>query len=55
MSEKNMAPEAELSELLKIRRDKLAQLQESGNDPFRLTKYDVEQHTADILEALKNG
>lgn len=54
MSEKNMAPEAELSELLKIRRDKLAQLQESGNDPFRLTKYDVEQHTADILDAFED-
>ena len=33
-----------LSEILRIRRDKLAALQADGNDPFALTKYDVTHH-----------
>ena len=36
--------------LLKIRRDKLAALQEAGKDPFLITKYDVTCHSADIKE-----
>ncbi len=36
------------SELLQIRRDKLAALQEAGRDPFRETRYDVDTHAADI-------
>ena len=39
-----------VSELLKIRRDKLKVLQESGNDPFTITKFDVTHHSADIKE-----
>ncbi|MDD6264695.1 MAG: lysine--tRNA ligase, partial [Clostridia bacterium] len=39
-----------VSELLKIRRDKLKALQESGNDPFTITKFDVTHHSADIKE-----
>ena len=38
-----IAPEAEaeqLSELLQIRRDKLAALQQAGHDPFRITTYE---------------
>lgn len=38
----------QLSELLQIRRDKLATLQEAGKDPFAITKYDVTHHSADI-------
>ena len=34
-----------LSEILRIRRDKLAALQADGNDPFALTKYDVTHHS----------
>ena len=44
------AEERDLSELLKIRRDKLADLQQRGKDPFKITKYDVTVHTGDILE-----
>lgn len=37
-----------LSEILRIRRDKLAALQADGNDPFALTKYDVTHHSEEI-------
>ena len=43
----------ELSELLKIRRDKLRDLQERGCDPFKITKYDVSVHTSDIINNYK--
>lgn len=35
-------------QLLKVRREKLSALQEEGNDPFRITRFDVTDHTADI-------
>ena len=37
-------------QLLKVRREKLAELQAAGKDPFRITKYDVSVHSADIKE-----
>ena len=43
--------EKELSEILRVRRDKLAALQEAGNDPFAITKYDVSHHSRDVLES----
>ena len=39
----------ELSELLQIRRDKLAALQAAGNDPFTTVKYDQTHHSTEIL------
>ena len=36
------------SSLLKIRRDKLSVLQEAGNDPFKITKYDQTHHTDEV-------
>ncbi len=42
--------EKELNQLLQVRRDKLAELQTQGNDPFVITKYDVTHHTTDIKE-----
>lgn len=39
-----------LSQLLQIRRDKLKQLQESGNDPFQITKYQTNSDSASIKE-----
>ncbi len=39
----------DLNQLLKVRREKLLKLQEDGKDPFRITKYDVTNHTTDIL------
>ncbi len=53
MAEKNNqnAPQEEnLSQLLQIRRDKLAKLQEEGNDPFQITRYVVDNDSANIKE-----
>ena len=38
----------ELNEILRVRREKLANLQSDGNDPFAITKYDVTHYTDDI-------
>ena len=46
----NTAPEQDLNQLLKVRREKLAVLQENGKDPFRITKFDVTHHSAEIKE-----
>ena len=42
--------EVSLSELLQVRRDKLAELQEAGNDPFAITKYTVTHHSTEIKD-----
>ena len=44
------APEQNLNELLKIRREKLFELQAAGEDPFEIRKYDQTHHSADIKE-----
>ena len=46
----NQVKEEDLNQLLKVRRDKLAELQEAGRDPFKITKYDVTVHSSDIKE-----
>ena len=43
-------PQQNLNELLKIRREKLAELQAAGNDPYVITKYDQTHHTTDIKD-----
>ncbi len=40
--------EQDLNELLRIRREKLSDLQAAGKDPFKITKFDVTAHSADI-------
>ena len=45
------APELSLNELLRIRREKLTNLQDAGRDPFAITRYDVTHHSAEILAA----
>ncbi len=42
--------EQDLNQLLQVRREKLATLQEAGRDPFRITKYDVTHHSTEIKE-----
>ena len=42
--------EQDINQLLKVRREKLAELQASGNDPFQITKYDVTNHSADLRD-----
>lgn len=44
------AQEQDINQLLKVRREKLANLQEAGKDPFQITKYDVTHHSTDIKE-----
>ena len=52
MSERtdNIQQEKDVSNLLQVRRDKLAALQERGKDPFRITKFDQTHHSSDIRE-----
>ena len=42
--------EQDLNEILKVRRDKLAALKESGNDPYLITKFDFDNDSANIKE-----
>ena len=54
---KNQNPKAQtqdLNQLLKVRREKLANLQAEGNDPFQITRFDVTAHTADIKNDFDN-
>ena len=44
------AQEPDLNQLRKVRREKLAELQESGKNPFTITSYDVTCHAADVKE-----
>jgi len=46
----NANKEQDIGQLLKIKREKLAALQEAGKDPFKITKYDVTSHSRDIKE-----
>ncbi len=59
MAEETTLPmgEENLSDILKIRRQKLQELKESGKDPFEITKYDVTAFASDIranFETLEN-
>ncbi|MDO4469533.1 MAG: lysine--tRNA ligase [Bacillota bacterium] len=45
------AQEQDLNQLLKVRREKLAELQENGKDPFQITKYDVTHHSMEVKDA----
>ena len=44
------AKEQDIHQLLKVRREKLAELQTEGRDPFQITKYDQTHHTSDAKE-----
>ena len=46
----NGQKEQDINQLLKVRREKLAALQEAGKDPFQITKYDVTHHSMDIKD-----
>ena len=51
MAEKNQnVQEQDIHQLLKVRREKLKELQENGKDPFQITKYDVTHHSVDIKD-----
>ena len=42
------SPELELNEILRLRREKLNALKESGNDPYKITKYDFDSDSENI-------
>ena len=48
----NQAPARteDINELMRVRREKLANLQEAGCDPFEITKYDVTHHSSDVKD-----
>ena len=50
MAQNNQPAEQDLNQLLKVRRDKLKDLQENGKDPFQITKYDVTGHSMEIKD-----
>ncbi len=44
------APQQDINMLRKVRREKLAELQAAGKDPFQITKFDVTHHSLDVKE-----
>ena len=48
--QQKQAQEQDINQLLKVRREKLQALQESGKDPFEITKYDVTHHSMEIKD-----
>ena len=42
--------EQDINQLLKVRREKLADLQERGKDPFQITKFDVTHHSQEVKD-----
>ena len=52
MAEKNQQGNGagqDINQLLKVRRDKLKDLQEAGKDPFVITKFDQTHHSSDVM------
>lgn len=45
--------EQDLNQLLKVRREKLAELQANGKDPFKIVKYDVTHHSQEIKDGFE--
>ena len=54
MAEQNNTQEQDINQLLKIRRDKLKDLQDAGKDPFQITKYEVSNHSTDVKDDFEN-
>ena len=42
--------EQDLNQILKVRREKLSELQANGRDPFKIVKYEVSHHSQDIKD-----
>lgn len=45
--------EQDLNQLLKVRREKLAELQANGKDPYQIVKYDVTHHSQEVLDSFE--
>ncbi len=51
MENNNTPVVQDLNEILRVRREKLAELQANGKDPFKITKYDVTNHSMEIKDS----
>lgn len=49
-NQQNQVEQQDINQLLKVRREKLAALQEEGKNPFEITKYDVTHHSMEIKD-----
>ncbi|MBA4686656.1 MAG: lysine--tRNA ligase [Candidatus Galacturonibacter soehngenii] len=49
LSEQKNVQEQDVNQLIKVRHEKLKELQDSGKNPFEITKYDVTAHSSDII------
>ena len=49
----NESKKEDINQLLQVRREKLANLQAEGKDPFQITKFDVTHHTSDIKDSFE--
>lgn len=50
MAEQKKVQEQDINQLLKVRREKLEELQANGNNPFEIMKYDVDHHSREVKE-----
>lgn len=50
MAEQKNVQEQDINQLLKVRREKLEELQANGNNPFEIMKYDVDHHSREVKE-----
>lgn len=50
MAEQKNTQQQDINQLLQVRREKLADLQANGKDPFQITKYDVTHHSVEIKD-----
>ena len=50
MAEQKKGQDVDVNQVLKVRREKLQDLQERGKDPFQITKYDVTHHSMEIKD-----
>ena len=46
--QQNNGQEQDVNQLRKVRRDKLAELQQNGKDPFKITKFDQTHHSLEV-------
>ena len=49
-AQQNNGQEQDINHLRQVRRDKLAELQANGQDPFQITKFDVTHHSKEVKE-----
>ena len=49
-TQQNNGQEQDLNHLRKVRREKLAELQANGQNPFEITKYDVTHHSQEVKD-----